>query len=140
MPVPWHEPEIVALDPAFQAEVGGHPLVARALWQRGLRNNSDAMSFLDPERFQPTSPFELPGLESAVNRIELGIQQGETIGVWGDFDVDGQTSTTVLVSTLKRLGARVEFHIPLRATESARDQPPQPPAFNAKGHHPAPDL
>jgi single-stranded-DNA-specific exonuclease len=38
--------------------------------------------------------------------------------VWGDFDVDGQTATTVLVSTLEDLGASVFFHIPVRATES----------------------
>jgi single-stranded-DNA-specific exonuclease len=54
----------------------------------------------------------------AVEILETAIQQGKLIGVWGDFDVDGQTSTTLLVSALKELGAKVIFHIPIRATES----------------------
>ena len=118
MPIPWLEPETPPLDPAFQAEIGGHPLVAQALWQRGLRDRPAVNQFLDPEQYQPASPYELPGLERAALRIEQAIQKGEQIGIWGDFDVDGQTSTTVLVSTLRRLQAKVEFHIPVRANES----------------------
>ncbi|MFN2110025.1 MAG: single-stranded-DNA-specific exonuclease RecJ, partial [Anaerolineae bacterium] len=52
------------------------------------------------------------------DRIESAICAGETICVWGDFDVDGQTATTVLVATLRDVGARVTHYIPVRATES----------------------
>jgi len=60
----------------------------------------------------------------AAERLEKAIRQGETICVWGDFDVDGQTSTTLLVSTLRDLGAveatglSVTYHIPHRRRES----------------------
>ena len=115
--IDWLEPQPVSLDPAFETAVGGHPLVARTLWQRGLQDWPSAQAFLDPTHYQPASPYDLPGVEKAVERIEQAIRQGETIAVWGDFDVDGQTSTTVLVSTLRRLGAQVIYHIPVRAHE-----------------------
>ena len=57
-------------------------------------------------------------LRAAVDRLLRAIQHGERICVWGDFDVDGQTSTTLLVACLRRLGAQVDFHIPVRASES----------------------
>jgi single-stranded-DNA-specific exonuclease len=56
-------------------------------------------------------------MNRAIERIDLAIARGERIAVWGDFDVDGQTATTVLVSTLAALGADVTFHIPVRAAE-----------------------
>jgi single-stranded-DNA-specific exonuclease len=57
-------------------------------------------------------------MEKAVARIRTAIQKNETIGIWGDFDVDGQTSTAVLLDGLRRAGAQVRFHIPNRARES----------------------
>jgi len=53
-----------------------------------------------------------------VRRIIDAINNGETIGIWGDFDVDGQTSTSILLEGLTQMGAKVIFHIPIRATES----------------------
>jgi single-stranded-DNA-specific exonuclease len=55
-------------------------------------------------------------MERAIERLERAIQQEESICVWGDFDVDGQTSTVVLLSTLQDLGADVRYHIPTRRT------------------------
>ena len=57
-------------------------------------------------------------MEDAVERILLAIQNDQPICVWGDFDVDGQTSTTLLVQTLTSLGANVTYHIPIRAVSS----------------------
>ena len=56
-------------------------------------------------------------MQPAVERLEQALRQEEIICVWGDFDVDGQTATTLLVSALRRLGGRVVYHIPLRAVE-----------------------
>lgn len=56
-------------------------------------------------------------MDKAAARLERAISRGETIAVWGDFDVDGQTATTLLVSTLRDLDAHVTFHIPVRAVE-----------------------
>ncbi len=57
-------------------------------------------------------------MASALDRLTFGIRKSEPICVWGDFDVDGQTSTTILVQTLRSLGAEVAYHIPIRAKES----------------------
>ena len=56
-------------------------------------------------------------MDRAVERIHQAIARGERIAVWGDFDVDGQTATTLLVSTLRAFGADAIFHIPVRAAE-----------------------
>jgi len=114
----WTDPLPVEVDPAFQAAVGGNPLVAQILVRRGIHDAALAHSFLDPDSYIPTSADVLPGMLAACERIEQAIAQNERIGVWGDFDVDGQTSTTLLVSALKGLNANVTFHIPVRAHES----------------------
>jgi single-stranded-DNA-specific exonuclease len=77
-----------------------------------------ARAFLDPDAYSPSPAANLPGLVTAADRIEQVIRSHEQICVWGDFDVDGQTSTTVLVQTLRGLGAEVSFHIPVREQES----------------------
>jgi single-stranded-DNA-specific exonuclease len=114
----WIEPQAVDVSGALQAAVGGHPLVAETLTRRGIADVASAQAFLDPDRYQPASATDLPNLARAVERLERAIGQRERICVWGDFDVDGQTATTVLVSTLQTLGANVRYHIPVRAKES----------------------
>jgi single-stranded-DNA-specific exonuclease len=114
----WIEPQDVDVSEALQATVGGHPLVAETLARRGITDVASARAFLDPDRYTPALATELPNLPKAVERLERAIGQGERICVWGDFDVDGQTSTTTLVSTLRDLGATVRYHIPVRAKES----------------------
>ena len=57
-------------------------------------------------------------MDTAVDRILLAIRSDEEICIWGDFDVDGQTSTALLVQTLTALGADVTYHIPIRAVSS----------------------
>jgi single-stranded-DNA-specific exonuclease len=108
------QPEI----PSDLLDFAGDPLLARLLVQRGLATTAQARAFLDPEAYQPTTPDAFPDMEIAVNRLQKAIDYQELICVWGDFDVDGQTATTVLVSTLQELGARVCFYIPNRLTES----------------------
>jgi single-stranded-DNA-specific exonuclease len=114
----WIEPQEVQVPQALQDAVGGHPLVAQALVRRGLTEPQEARSFLTPDFYHPAPASDLPNLVRAAERLERAIGQGEEICVWGDFDVDGQTATTVLWSTLRELGASVRYHIPVRATES----------------------
>lgn len=111
------EPSEVAVPPELAAVVGGHPLVARTLTRRGLSDPGVALAFLDPTRYVETPAGAMSGMGSAVARIERAIRAGESVCVWGDFDVDGQTATALLVSTLRSLGARVSYHVPLRETE-----------------------
>lgn len=97
--------------------MGGHPLVAQVMVQRGIDDVDRARAFLDPARYTPASPFDLPDMDRAVARVRRAGEQGERIAVWGDFDVDGQTATALLVQTLRSLGGDVSFHIPVRAEE-----------------------
>jgi len=114
----WIEPQDVPVPHDLQAAIGGHPLVAATLARRGLTEVEAARAFLEPGRYRPAPPTDLPNIVEAAERLERAICQGETVCVWGDFDVDGQTSTTILVSTLRDLGATVRYHIPHRQRES----------------------
>ncbi len=104
--------------PDFFTELNLHPIAEQTLLRLGIDSVSDAKAFLDPNEYTPTDGWEMPDLRTAVDRIEQAISTRESICVWGDFDVDGQTSTALLVQTLQSLGANVHWHIPIRATES----------------------
>lgn len=114
----WIPAPEIAVTAEIQESIGGHPYVAQTLARRGLLELDAIRGFLDPDAYQPASPFAFPAMEKAVHRLSKAIQNHETICVWGDFDVDGQTSTTLLVSALSALGAKVIFHIPNRQNES----------------------
>jgi single-stranded-DNA-specific exonuclease len=114
----WLEPQDIRVPQELQTAIGGHPLVTKTLARRGFTGVEAARAFLDPDCYRPAPPTDLPNMAKAADRLEKAIQQGETICVWGDFDVDGQTATTLLVSTLRDLGAAVTYHIPVRQTES----------------------
>jgi single-stranded-DNA-specific exonuclease len=130
----WIEPQDIKVPQELQTAIGGHQLVSKTLARRGFTEVETARAFLDPDCYQPAPPTDLPNMTEAADRLEKAIRQGETICVWGDFDVDGQTATTLLVSTLRDLavrqgspqavrqgsprGAAVRYHIPVRRTES----------------------
>ncbi len=109
----WLSPTPVHIPPSF-ADLNLHPLVAQTLLRRGLTTPEAARGFLQAD--SASAPF--PGIEPAVERISAAIRNKETICVWGDFDVDGQTSTTLLVQTFRALGAKVVYYIPIRGKEN----------------------
>ena len=102
----------------FASAVGGHPIVAGILWQRGYQTVEAARAFLDPDFYIPASPYALPGMQEAVDRLSAAIARGEQVRVWGDFDADGQTSTSLLWLGLRALGAQVDYTIPRRSERS----------------------
>ena len=108
----WRDPEPV--DPSLLNDFRLHPLVAQTLIRRGITAPGAAHAFLNLGAISSTS---FPNIVKAVDRINAAIQNGDQIGVWGDFDVDGQTATTVLVQTLQALGAKVTYYIPIRGKE-----------------------
>jgi single-stranded-DNA-specific exonuclease len=108
-PPPFHGPVLLP---------GLHPLVAQTLVRRGITTPEAARAFLDPDAGSSVPSTDLPGLSTAMDRIMRAIRSREPICVWGDFDVDGQTSTAILVQALQALGANVTYHIPVRAKES----------------------
>lgn len=104
--------------PAELLEFAGDPFLAQLLAQRGLTTVEQARAFLNPDAYHPAPPEALPDMDLAVNRLLQAIKRQEVIYIWGDFDVDGQTATALLVSTLRDLGAKVRFYIPNRLAES----------------------
>lgn len=127
LPVPVHGL------PMLEQAVGGHPLVAATLLRRGISSPAAAQAFLDPDVYSPSPASSLPDMDRAVERLSQAIRKQERILIWGDFDVDGQTATTVLVCGLKKLGARVEYTLPVRATDSHGISLPKLDAFLADG-------
>src|SRR6202171_5655142 len=91
--------------------------VGRVLWARGYREPSQAERFLEPRFEHLPNPFELKGIEAAVSRLQRALAQGERVCVYGEYDVDGVTSTALLVSVLRKLGGNVEFYVPHRLVE-----------------------
>ena len=110
----WLDPSPIQI-PASFLTLGLPPLIAQTLLRRGINSPVEAEAFLHPDK-TPSTPF--PNIEAAVERILLAIRNKEMICVWGDFDVDGQTSTALLVQTLQSLGADVIYYIPIRGKES----------------------
>ncbi len=114
----WQDPLEVTPSAAVAQAVGGHPLLARILAQRGFVSLESAQAFLSPSHYSPTPPAELPDLERAASFLSKAITDRAKILIWGDFDVDGQTSTSLLLDALRRLGANADFYIPDRQRES----------------------
>lgn len=96
----------------------GSPLLARLLENRGIEEPADIQRFMNLDAYQPVSGWELPDMALAVERILAALETQESILIYGDFDVDGITGTSILYETLKKhLKANVSFYIPDRATE-----------------------
>lgn len=99
---------------------GNH--VAQLLWQRGIRDNTQLVNFLDTKRYQPASPFEFgQEMHLAVERLQKAWSMGEKIAIWGDFDADGITSTAVLWDGLGQFfqqNTNLIYYIPNRIKES----------------------
>ena len=110
----WRLVEQVEAPPALQV-VGGHPLVARLLAQRGFGDARRAQAYLDPNQYSPASPYDLQGMVTAVNLLRETAAAGEKIRIWGDFDADGQTATAVLYEALIAVGAHVDYQLPRRS-------------------------
>ncbi len=113
----WKMPRGGEPDAATIEAADGSVMLARLLCARGLSDAEQARAFLNLEDYVPTSPMELPDVDKAVVRISQAIAGKEQITVYGDYDVDGVTGTSVLYTVLRKLGATVDFYIPNRASE-----------------------
>lgn len=109
----WLDPPHVDASPLSSLDLP--PLIAQTLLRRGISRPEEAEAFLHPEK---TPSTQFPEIEKATDLISMAIRNGDRICVWGDFDVDGQTSTALLVQTLRSLGADVVYYIPIRGKES----------------------
>lgn len=97
--------------------LGISPLLASLLINRGITETDAARSFLFDKGNEFHDPFLLDGMKAAVDRIHQAIADEEPILIFGDYDADGVSSTSVMMTALTDLGAKVDFYIPNRFTE-----------------------
>lgn len=110
---PDHSQEEVQL----AAELKVSPIVAKLLINRGLGDPHKARQFLVADMESLLSPWDLKGMREAVACVTKTMEEGGSIVVYGDYDVDGITATSVVYRFLKRCGASVSYYIPERQSE-----------------------
>jgi len=98
-------------------ELGIPEAVASLLTARGFSSAEEATLFLDPRLASLRAPEEIPGITRAAERLIAAISSKERITLYGDYDVDGVSSLTILCRYLRAVGALVECFIPDRASE-----------------------
>ncbi|CCG41680.1 single-stranded-DNA-specific exonuclease RecJ [Magnetospirillum molischianum] len=118
---------------ALSQRLGLPELIGRVLAARGI-GLDEAPVFLSPTlRDLLPDPGHLRDMDKAVARLVQAVQTGETIGIFGDYDVDGATSTAVLTLYLEAAGARVLTHIPDRVVEGYGPNAPALARMQAEG-------
>ncbi|GGA69208.1 single-stranded-DNA-specific exonuclease RecJ [Ornithinibacillus halotolerans] len=93
------------------------PVIKELLQQRGLKTAKEVEDFLVPSINNLLDPNQLSSMDIAKERVLEAIERNEKILVFGDYDADGVSSTTILIKTLQELGAKCDFYIPNRFTE-----------------------
>lgn len=101
----------------LQRETGVSPVMARLLYTRGYPTAQSVKSFLLQDEAAFHDPFLLLDMDKAVERVMRAVKDGERIAIYGDYDVDGVTSVSLLYLYLKEQGADVSYYIPSRMKE-----------------------
>lgn len=112
----WQIPEPVRITPELMA-AAGDPVIAEILYRRGYTTAEQMINFLQPADYRPCDFAGDPLLAPLIERIERALADKEKITVYGDYDVDGITSTAVWMHTLHSLGAQAGYHVPDRFTQ-----------------------
>ncbi|MGE0267649.1 MAG: single-stranded-DNA-specific exonuclease RecJ [Candidatus Omnitrophota bacterium] len=112
---------IKTLNPKLQIKLsdalGIHPIISQLLVNRSIDDIEEAANFLNPELKSLHDPFLFKGMDKAVERILQAAKNSERVLIFGDYDVDGVTSSYILNSTLSRLGLDLIHHIPHRMND-----------------------
>ncbi|HXH23319.1 MAG TPA: single-stranded-DNA-specific exonuclease RecJ [Dehalococcoidia bacterium] len=103
--------------PGRLAHLGLPPLIAKLLELRGITSAAEARVFLGGSDLPRRDPFLLPGLDAAVRRLRDAVRNRDPVAVYGDFDVDGITSTATLTESINDLGGVARPYIPNRERE-----------------------
>ena len=101
-------------DAEHLAESGYSYLLSLVLSARGIRTAEQAAAALERERHLTHSPMLMRDMDKAVERIQRAIRDDELVAVYGDYDVDGITSTCLVMDYLRRTGCRCLRYIPRR--------------------------
>ena len=97
--------------------------IRQVLYNRGFSSKSDIEAFLSPSPGSMHDPRLLPDMDPALDRLEEAVAKGETVGILGDFDVDGVTGTSLLAIALQQLGVTVVPYLPHRVHEGHGPNP-----------------
>ena len=113
--------QILRPDPRAVEKLAGilkcHPAIAAILVNRNIASPEEASNFLSASLNHLSPPFILKDMDVAVHRILKAINRSEKILIFGDYDVDGITATTILLEFFRSVGADVSYYIPHRITE-----------------------
>jgi single-stranded-DNA-specific exonuclease len=115
-------------------ELDVSPLVVRLLVGRGITKPEAAERFLHPSLAHLHDPYLMTDMRVAVARLRQAIARQEKILIYGDYDVDGTMAVVVLLTALRRLGARVEAYIPHRLTDGYGMRVPVVERAQAEGY------
>ncbi len=110
-------PQQPALATALAQQFSVSPLLAQCLLNRGHSETEAVACFLDPRLRNLADPFALPNMAAAVDRLFAARDRSEPLVIFGDYDVDGVTSTALLLEALRALGWAVDFYLPHRMDE-----------------------
>ncbi len=113
----WRLPMSPVCVPEALLEAGYSPLLAAILHLRGFSDPAAADAFLCCGAETLSDPLQIPDMRAAVLRLGRAIETGEHVAVYGDYDVDGITSSCMLTDYLRRRGLNCELYIPDRLTE-----------------------
>ena len=106
-----------ALASFLAGQLGISPLLAQCLLNRGFSEPAPIARFLEPRLKDLADPFLLPHMRAAVERLFAARDRAEPLVIFGDYDVDGVTSTTLLAEVLGSLGWQVNCYLPHRMDE-----------------------
>ncbi|MBL7829082.1 MAG: single-stranded-DNA-specific exonuclease RecJ [Saprospiraceae bacterium] len=101
----------------LQQALGLDPVIARLLVQRGILTPEAATTFFKPRIDGLHHPYLMKDMDKAVERLDAALQTGEKILLYGDYDVDGATSVTMMYSFLSRLTQHLDYYLPDREKE-----------------------
>ncbi len=111
-------PQDSKLEQEFIQKLSVSPLVARVLVARGFTTVEAAQAFLTPQLERDwLDPLTIPGMDEVASRVQKAIEEHQRIAVFGDFDVDGMSSTCLLTLALRTFGAEARPYIPHRFGE-----------------------
>ena len=118
MPKKWNfAPHDIGMVQTLSTQLKCSPLLAQILITRGYETPEKARTFLSTKLTDLIDPAELPGVTEATDLICTAVKNERRVTIYGDYDVDGVTSTSILWHCLKLLGANVDYYIPSRLEE-----------------------
>jgi single-stranded-DNA-specific exonuclease len=114
----WQLKELkTVLADQLATHLGVSRILSHCLMNRGLCDPVDAQNFLEPRLKTLPDPFHLPNMDRAVDRLIKARTDREPLVIFGDYDVDGVTSTALLVEVMTALGWQVHYYLPHRMTD-----------------------